>query len=67
MQQNTSLGQLLRLPAVASHTGLSKSEIYRRIKCGVFPKPIKLGPRSVAWPAGQIDGWIKSVIGQASK
>lgn len=55
-------GPLLRLPSVEAQTGLSKSEIYRRIKDGTFPKPIKLGARAVAWPSAQIDEWVKSLI-----
>ncbi len=62
MNQTQSPGPLLRLPSVEAQTGLSKSEIYRRIKGGTFPKPIKLGARSIAWPAAQIDAWVKSLI-----
>ena len=67
MQQNQSIGPLLRLPSVEAQTGLSKSEIYRRIKAGTFPQPLKLGARAVAWPAAQIDAWVKSLIQGVSK
>lgn len=53
---------LWRLPMVESETGLSKSEIYRRIKLNTFPKPLKLGVRAVAWPAAEIQSWVKSLI-----
>lgn len=62
--QSNSTGQLLRLPSVENKTGLSKSEIYRRIKAGTFPVPIKLGARAVAWPAAQIDAWVNDLIGK---
>lgn len=62
-----SIGPLMRLPSVETHTGLSKSEIYRRIKEGTFPKPLKLGARAVAWPAAEIDAWVKCLIQGASK
>ncbi|HZW11910.1 MAG TPA: AlpA family transcriptional regulator [Noviherbaspirillum sp.] len=55
-------GPLWRLPAVAAQTGLSKSEIYRRIKAGSFPKPLKLGARAVAWPAAEIEAWVRALI-----
>lgn len=31
----------MRLPAVLRATGLSKSTLYRRIRAGQFPRPIK--------------------------
>lgn len=45
---------LLRLPAVKAESGASRSTIYLRIQQGLWPKPVKLGPRSVAWPASEI-------------
>ncbi|MCY0915457.1 AlpA family transcriptional regulator [Massilia sp. H27-R4] len=57
---NTSVGPLLRMPSVLQRTGISKSEIYRRIKIGAFPPPIKLGARAVAWRESAIEVWIVS-------
>jgi prophage regulatory protein len=65
--QNQSVGPLWRFPRIQSETGLSKSEIYRRIKLGTFPKPLKLGIRVVAWPSGQIEEWVKALIQGAAK
>lgn len=45
---------LLRLPNVKAETGASRSTIYLRIQQGLWPKPVKLGPRSVAWPASEV-------------
>ena len=45
---------ILRLPAVKTSTGLSRSTIYLRIAEGVFPKPVSLGGRAVGWPAHEI-------------
>lgn len=50
--------QLLRLSAVLSRVGLSKSQIYRMIKAGDFPAPISIGANSVRWPSHDIDAWI---------
>lgn len=66
MQQIQPIGPLMRLPSVEAKTGLSKSEIYRRIKLGTFPRPFKLGVRAVAWPSATIDSWVQSLI-QAQK
>jgi prophage regulatory protein len=45
---------ILRLPAVKSATGLSRSTLYLRISHGVFPKPVSLGGRAVGWPAQEV-------------
>jgi prophage regulatory protein len=65
MKQTNSVGQLLRLPSVENITGLSKSEIYRRVKTGDFPKPIKLGARAVAWSSASVQDWFESMIKDA--
>lgn len=53
---------LERLSAVKARTGLSGSEIYRRIALGDFPAPVKLGPRASAWSTAEIDAWIAQRI-----
>lgn len=45
---------ILRLPAVKAQSGASRSTIYLRIQQGLWPKPVKLGPRSVGWPASEV-------------
>ena len=47
----------LRRTEVERITGLSRSEIYRRISDGDFPKPIQLGKRAVAWSQAAIEQW----------
>jgi prophage regulatory protein len=53
---------LERLPQVKARTGLSRSEIYRRIALGDFPHPIKLGERASAWLEHEITAWIASRV-----
>jgi len=57
-----SPGTLMRLPSVEAKTGLSKSEIYRRIREKSFPQPLKLGARAVAWSSAEVDAWIQSLV-----
>lgn len=45
---------ILRLPAVRSLCGYSRSTIYLRISQGLWPRPVSLGPRSVGWPEHEI-------------
>jgi len=46
---------ILRLPAIKTGTGLSRSTIYLRIEQGLFPKPVSLGGRAVGWPANEVE------------
>ena len=54
--------RFLRLPSVKARTGLSRSELYRRVQAGAFPQPIKVGARAVAWIESDIDAWMASCI-----
>lgn len=51
---------LQRKPIVLSRTGLANSTLYYFISEGTFPKPVKLGKRTVAWKKSEIDEWIDS-------
>lgn len=55
---------LLRLPQVQARTGLSRSEIYRRIAADppTFPAPVKLGERASAWPEHEVAAWCEARI-----
>jgi prophage regulatory protein len=53
---------LLRLPEVLERTGLSVSEIYRRIAQKTFPAPVKLGLRASAWASTEVDAWVRELI-----
>lgn len=54
--------RLQRLAEVQDRTGLSRSEIYRRVSIGTFPAPVKLGRRSTAWDSRKISAWIEGVL-----
>ncbi len=51
---------LIKIKEVISMTAISRTMIYDKIKKGVFPKPIRLGPRATAWRLSQIQEWILS-------
>ena len=53
---------LERLPSVKARTGLSRSEIYRRVAAGDFPAPVKLGVRASAWPEHEVTAWCEARI-----
>ena len=48
------LQTILRLPAVKSESGYSRSTIYLRITQGLWTKPVSLGARAVGWPASEV-------------
>ena len=58
---------LIRLPKVLELTGLSRSEIYRRMALGQFPQQVALGVRAVAWDKREVSDWIKARIRNGRK
>ena len=50
--------ELERLGSVLQRTTLSRSHLYNLMKRGEFPKPVRLGARSVAWRVEDIETWI---------
>lgn len=48
---------MLRRPEVERQTGLSRSSIYRQMDEGSFPRPRRIGRKSVAWLASEIEAW----------
>jgi len=50
---------ILRLPAVKARTGLSKSTLYALMAEGRFPRAVRLGRRSVGWPSGEVEHWLR--------
>lgn len=53
--------QFLRLPTVQARTGLSKSELYRRMRAGTFPRTVPLGARAVAWRSDEVHDWMTRI------
>lgn len=50
---------LLRLPQVQRATGnLSRATIYRGVRAGTFPAPLKIGLRASAWRWGDLRKWL---------
>ncbi|WP_368429956.1 helix-turn-helix transcriptional regulator [Sulfuricaulis sp.] len=58
---------ILRLPAVKTRTGLSRSTIYLRVAQGKFPKPVSLGARAVGWVESEIQEWLERQIESSRK
>lgn len=53
---------MLPLPVVMKRVNRSKSTIYADIAKGKFPKPIKLGLRSIGFVEAEIEAWLRARI-----
>ena len=51
-------------PAREAEAGLipiSSATLWRKVRDGSFPSPVKLGPRVTAWKAADVSAWIVGV------
>ena len=53
--------RLLRLSEVLEDTGLCKSQLYRLMAAGTFPKPVRVGPRTVRWAHESVLAWMANL------
>lgn len=52
--------KLIKLPEVVTLTLLSKSTIYKLVKMGSFPQPVKLSVRATGWRVSDVEAWLMS-------
>lgn len=50
----------LRRQAVSERYGLPRSTLYELISKGLFPKPVRLGARAVAWSVEELEAWERA-------
>jgi prophage regulatory protein len=53
---------MLRLPSVELRTGKTKSTLYDAMTNGDFPRGVKIGGRTVAWPESEVEEVIQAWI-----
>ena len=53
--------QLLRLPEVLKRFPVSRTSWYDGIDLGLYPAPLRLGKRTVAWRASDIERVIRNL------
>ena len=56
--------RFIKRQEVESITGLSCTEIYRRVAAGKFPKQVTLGPNSVVWIESEVLTWCDERIAE---
>ena len=56
--------RILRQAEVTEMTGLSRTTIWRRVRDGSFPQPVRLGPpgsRAVGWLHHEVQDWLNGL------
>lgn len=61
-KHHPATSRLLRLPEVLKRIGWSRSQLYKQIERGRFPRPARLSERTVAWLEADIDQWIEERV-----
>ena len=56
--------RFLRRREVEHLTGLSRSSIYLLMKEGRFPKPVRLGPKCVAWVEREVRTFLLAKVAE---
>ena len=57
---------LLTVSEVAKMLKVNRNFVYKLIKDGLFPKPVKLG-RSSRWLKSEVEAWLQERINQSRK
>ena len=52
--------RLIRLPEVIQITSLSRTQIYRLIAAGTFPKQRRISHKVAVWKESEVAAWIDS-------
>ena len=59
-EKREHVDRLLTRAEVEVRAGLSRSSLYRLMRQGLFPEPIRVGIRAVRWPSSEVDAWLAS-------
>ena len=50
--------KLLRRDEVEDLVGLATTSIYRLMRAGSFPEPLRIGARAVRWRRSDLESWL---------
>ena len=56
--------RLIRLPEVLSRTGVSAMTVWRWERAGVFPRRVRIGSNTVAWPESEVTAWCEARVAE---
>jgi prophage regulatory protein len=54
----------LRAQELAERLAVHRTTLWRWVRGGHFPHPVRLGPKTVAWYCAQIDAWLAARAGE---
>lgn len=57
--------RFIKRQEVEAITGISCTEIYRRIAIDSFPKQVTLGPKCVVWVESEVLAWCEARIAES--
>lgn len=60
LQSSNPTDRLMRLPEVVEIVRRSRTSIYYDVKAGLFPEPLRIGARAIAWRERDIQKWIET-------
>ncbi len=58
--------QLLRVKDVEQELGISRTTIWRLVKAGVFPPPLRITSKAIAWRRSDIEAWQEQLAEKAA-
>lgn len=60
------VGFIRQAQLVPAIVPFSAATLWRKVKDGTFPAPVKLSPRVTAWEASKIRAWIEARAAEAA-
>ena len=58
--------QLLRVKDVERELGISRTTIWRLVKAGAFPTPLRITSKAIAWRRSDIEAWQEQLAEKAA-
>lgn len=55
---------LVRARDIAGIVPVSRTTLWRHVKAGSFPSPVKLPGNVTAWRVGEVRAWLKALDGE---
>lgn len=55
------IDQLLTIGETVQMARISRAHIYKLIEQGLFPRPVKIGPKTARWRATEVVAWMDSL------
>ena len=60
---STPTRKYVRAQELATMLAVHRTTLWRWVRDGHLPRPVQLGPNTVAWNSTQIDAWLASRAG----